>query len=179
MKKSTLLLLLILGIACSNVYSQKDKGKINCKSVKEKKDEFTGAITKSTARMLYFGNAALAFVKSGDTYFIEFYIKLQGAKNAPLKEGEELQLKLESGDVLTFKSKKEVAPTTAVSSSTTSAYVYSAFTSDYTCTYDDLVKISNSLVTNLKVTIANEPFALKLGKGEGANLQKDAYCIIQ
>lgn len=177
--KRTFLLLLILGLAYTNGYSQKDKNKINCKYVKEKTDEFTGEITKSTARLIYFNNAVIGFRKAGDKYFVDFYIKFTGEKNASLKEGEELQLKLESGDILTFKSTKEVAPTTKVNTTTTSVEVYSTYSAEYTCTYEDLIKISNSPATNLKITVANEAFPLKIGKTEGTGLQKDAYCITQ
>jgi hypothetical protein len=175
----TVLILLILVFAFTNGYSQKDKDKVNCKCVKEKKDDFTGEITKSTSRLIYFNNAVLGFRKAGEKYFVDFYIKIRGEKNAPLKEGEELQLKLENGEILTFKATKDNAPTTKVNTTSTSVDVYSTFNAEYSCTKDDLTKLGNSPATNLKVTIANESFPLKLGKGEGSSLQKDAYCITQ
>lgn len=177
--KRTLVLLLILGLSYTSGYSQIDKSKINCKSVKEKKDEFTGEMTKFTGRLIFFNNAALGFRKSGDKYFVDFSIKLNGEKNAPLKEGEELQLKLESGEVLTFKSTKEVAPTTQAYTGTNNVVVKSSYYGEYTCTFEDLAMVGNSPATNLKVTIANEVYVIKLGKSEGVGLQKDAYCISQ
>jgi hypothetical protein len=177
--KKALLTLLVLGFIFTNVSAQKEKDKFNCKSVKEKKDDFTGEITKTTSQIINFGNAIVGFKKAGEKYLVTFYVKFAGEKNAPLKEGEELQLKLESGEILTFKSIKDVAPTTTVSNSSTTVYVYSIYNAEYSCTVEDLQKLSNSPATNLKVTLANEAFPLKLIKMEGIGLQKDAYCILK
>jgi hypothetical protein len=177
--KRTLLLLLILSFIITNGFAQKEKEKYNCKYVKEKKDDFTGEITKTTSRFVYFNNASITFRKATDKYFVDFSIKFAGEKNVPLKEGEELQLKLENGEILTFKSIKDVSPTTTVGNTSTTVYVYSIYNAVYSCTVEDLTKLSNSPATNLKVTLANEAFPVKLGKGEGSGLQKDAYCITQ
>ncbi|MEI6124104.1 MAG: hypothetical protein WCQ95_10820 [Bacteroidota bacterium] len=171
-------LLITLGFL-SNAYAQKDNKEIKCKGLTEKKDEFTGQITKSNSTTLCFGAMVIGFRTSGDKYIVDFYIKINGKKDGSLMIGEPLLLKLENGEVVTFKSSKEVAPTGNVSSSSSTTYIVTTYVTEYACTKDDLVKIGNSMPTNLKVTVSGEEYPYKVGKMEGGIILKNAYCITQ
>jgi hypothetical protein len=177
--KKTLFILLMLGFVYTNGYSQKDKEKIKCKYSIDKKDEFTGESVKAISFLLFFGNMEFGFRRTADKYVIDYTVKFTGKRNQMLNKGDELQIKLASDEILTFKSDKDVPPVDKVVATSSSATVYSTYKTEYTITPDELNKIANSAPTIMKLTVGTETNPFNIGKGEGTKIQNAAYCITQ
>jgi hypothetical protein len=173
----TLFCLALIFTFYTNVNAQKNK----CKFDVEKKDEFTGADYKSVkVKMLVKQNLNMMmynfeFFKNGPEFKLQVNYPMMGNVRDIIPLGQELLIKLVSGELLHLKSIAETVPTQQVSGES----VYSTYMIPFAISSDELIKMSNSAPTNYKFAIGTLNVQNVINEKDGQKILNVCKCLTQ
>ena len=168
-----IILLAIITLSYSNIYAQK------CKYAYDKKDPFTGEISKGVSSPIAGGWWLLGMTKLGDNYNIEISLRVQGDMNTDIMKGDPIMFKLENDKVLTVYANEQYSPNSNVTVVVDKPSIYSVYQARYTISKDDLKLLADSAVTYIKMNISDGVYQREIKKKHAKKILRNAYCISQ
>lgn len=151
MNKSILLFTVIMCFAL-NIFAQ------NCKSIKEKKDSFTGQIERSAS--VTFGSLTskwiIEFSQTNDQTTMKWGIAMTGEYNQFIEKGTSLLLKLKDETILNLATIEQSNPVTQVASGGSAVNVYSIYYLKFNLSNETLNQLAKSPIIDLKIEIPNQ-----------------------
>jgi hypothetical protein len=143
-----------------------------------KADEFTGKVTKTTSATLS-KSWKIFFSKADTVCGISLYILMAGEINTAINQGDSLFIKLKNNEFIKLAAAGSVPPRTYVAGSGAYASVVSDFAPMYTCTKEDLDKISLNPVTVVRVFIGQQFMEVTIKEKDGVKISKAAGCVLE
>ena len=168
MKKalSPLLFALALCLVPSLLSAQK------CKYALDEKDAMTGAMVRRTEVKLE-GYYTLSFYRNDQDHRVELYVRFVGERNFVVAEGNELQIKLGNGEMLTLLSAQAASPVSYVAGE----QIMTNYAISYHCTLADMQRIAASGVAVTRVKLGDETITYEVKKKVPETAAK-ATCLL-
>ena len=155
MKKTLSPLLFALALCCvpSVLSAQK------CKYALDEKDAMTGALVRRTEVKLesYY---TLSFYRNAEDHRVELNVSFMGERNFAVPEGNELQIKLGNGEMLTLLSAQAASPVSYVAGQ----QVMTDYAISYHCAAADMQRIAASGVAVTRVKLGDETITYEVKK---------------
>lgn len=149
-----------------------------CKYDYEKKDEFTGEVSKGLTikitNWLYIG-----LNRTGETYYLGAAIIINGELNYYVEKGDSLSFKLSNGETLTLYTQDVSAPISQVVQGFNTAYVVTKFDLKYDLSKEQLQKLSTYDVTYMRLYAGSNKYDDETFPKTAAKIKNGSICILQ
>ena len=162
-----LLIAFALCLVPSHLLAQK------CKYALDEKDAMTGAIVRRTTVKLK-GYFVLGFYRNADDHRVELEVRFTGERNFTVPEGNELQLKLGNGDMLTVLSAQTASPTSYV----LGTQIMTNYALSYHCSVADMQRIASSGFSVVRVKLGDDTLTYEVKEKEVAETAAKAACAL-
>ncbi len=161
-------LFLLFGMAApTHVLAQK------CKYSYDEKDPMSGNTIRRTTVKLQ-GSFILHFYRNGDDHRVELNVRMAGERNFMVAEGNELQIKLADGRILSVPAAQAASPVSYVNA----GQVMTNYAISHRCSKEDLGAIAASGVTVLRVQLGDETITYEVKAKDTEESKEKAACLL-
>ncbi|UTW65420.1 hypothetical protein KFE94_12235 [bacterium SCSIO 12643] len=171
-------LALILFFGNSEVQAQK-----KCKFDFEETDPFSGKVKKGNTSTLVAGMGYstwyVGWNREGDSFYMGMLVTMQGEFNTSINQGDSLMFKLANGNMVTVYAKEQSTPVTNVSTASTKPVILSTYRCNYAITKEQLEMLSESVITHVRMNIADKVIQKELKEKKALKVQNDIKCILK
>ena len=154
-----------------------------CKFDFEETDPFSGKTKKSNTSTLVAGMGyerwLVGWNREGDSFFMGMVTTLQGELNTTINQGDSIMFKLADGNMVVIYAKEVSSPVTDVSTASTTPVILSTYKCNYTITKEELEMLSNSVITHVRMNIADKVLQKELKEKKALKVQNDIKCILK
>jgi hypothetical protein len=164
----TSFILFILFLSFNNADAQK------CKYQTKLVDPMTEEQVRRTQFKLK-GFFIVSFYRKGDLYRVELNVRYIGERNFVVPEGAELNLKLPSKSILTFKAAQQATPVSYLNGSN----VMTNYAISYLCTKEQLAELSKAGFTVAQAKIGDETLTYEVKSKDVEKTAQKAKCVLE
>jgi hypothetical protein len=147
-----------------------------CKYDYDKKDPFTGEMSKGNTFKIDNNNWIMGFNKIGDIYYARLELYCTGNVREFIQKGDPINFKLSNGEVVTIFAQDEVIP---VAEAIPGAGVRSIYTGKYSIDSVSLQKIAENPPTFVRMNIESKVYEKEISAKDGKKIVAAAVCILQ
>jgi hypothetical protein len=112
-------------------------------------------------------------------YAVSLVIVLPGEINTGINKGDSLYIKLKNNEIIKLAASNNVSPKTYVAGSGAYAAVVSDFSPVYECTKEEIMKISQSPVTVIRIFVGQQFLETPVDEKNGKKISDAAGCILK
>jgi hypothetical protein len=112
-------------------------------------------------------------------YAVSLVIVLPGEINTGINKGDSLYIKLKNNEIIKLAASNNVSTKTYVAGSGAYAAVVSDFSPVYECTKEEIMKISQSPVTVIRIFVGQQFLETPVDEKNGKKISDAAGCILK